>query len=177
MEYKTPMIARKLGVSPKVIMRIVSQLQMDVEKNKFGHYIFNEADVNRIIDYYTKEVANTEVAATVAHEATFKPAQVLMEPTTIMPVMQDERSLKEKISNAELALRLDRMEEKLDTKADEVVAYQLLQHRNEIEELRLQIQLLQVHLQKLEVTKPLAPVREITAKKKRRRMILSIFGL
>ncbi|UOY92935.1 chromosome segregation protein [Ectobacillus sp. JY-23] len=176
MEYKTPMVARKLGVSPKVIMRIVSQLQMDVEKNKFGHYIFSEADVNRIIDYYTKEVANTEVAATVAYEVTSAPTQVLdMKPNTI-PFMQDERSIKEKISSTELLSRLDRMEEKLDTKADEVVAYQLLQHRNEIEELRIQIQLLQTQLQKLEEAKPLAPIREITADKKRRRMILSIFG-
>ncbi|GAA3326813.1 hypothetical protein GCM10020331_064260 [Ectobacillus funiculus] len=32
MEYKTPMIAEKMGVSTKVVMRIVQQLNLEIKK-------------------------------------------------------------------------------------------------------------------------------------------------
>nr|WP_028399626.1 hypothetical protein [Ectobacillus panaciterrae] len=158
MEYKTPMVAKKLGVSPKVVMRIVQQLQLDLQKNKFGHYIFSEDDLQQILEYH-QTPENTPVAefpADFSHE--------------------EFASLKQEIQA--LSNRMTRNEGKLDAKADDVVNYQLLQHRSEIEELQKTIKLLKGRIEQLEVRKPyIAPVRENTAEKpKRRKMSLSIFG-
>ncbi|MDR4363535.1 chromosome segregation protein, partial [Bacillus anthracis] len=46
MEYKTPFIAKKLGVSPKAVVRIAQQLNLTIEKNKYGHFIFTQDDLD-----------------------------------------------------------------------------------------------------------------------------------
>ena len=76
--------------------------------------------------------------------------------------------------------RLDRMEEQMQDKANDVVTYQLLQHRREMEEMLERIQKLEAALTKEEpiyITPDSKPTYEREKKPKRRKMIFSIFGL
>ncbi len=76
--------------------------------------------------------------------------------------------------------RLDRMEEQMQDKANDVVTYQLLQHRREMEEMLERIQKLEATLKKEEpiyITPDTKPIYEREKKPKRRKMIFSIFGL
>ena len=76
--------------------------------------------------------------------------------------------------------RLDRMEEQMQDKANDVVTYQLLQHRREMEEMLERIQKLEAALTKEEPIY-ITPIQNqhMNEKKKpkRRKMIFSIFGL
>jgi chromosome-anchoring protein RacA len=180
MEYKTPMIAEKMGVSPKVVIRIVQQLNLEIKKNKFGHYVFNEEDVQKIMANYS---SCQETAATTS------PSQ---EPEASSSTPQ-HRSIKKQESSSstsehfhvlkkqmdDMEYRLLQNEERLRQKADSVVQYQLLQHRNDIEELQKKVESLEVALEQLETRKqPLAVVPDYSATKpKRRSIIFSIFGL
>ncbi|MFX3630026.1 MAG: chromosome segregation protein [Ectobacillus sp.] len=161
MEYKTPMVAKKLGVSPKVVMRIVQELDLDIQKNKFGHYVFNENDLNVIMNYYTSSSDSP------SPESKQIPQYVSVEEFT---------ASKQKIE--ELIVRMNRNEEKLLEKADNIVNYQLLQHRNEIEELQQKITTLEAIIEEIQSQKQhVAPIHEIAASKpKRRNMIFNIFG-
>lgn len=172
MQYKTPMVAEKLGVSPKVVMRIVQQLDLSLQKNKFGHYVFSESDVQQIIDYHkTSEAPETS--------ETF-PAPAPQQSSSYVTI-EEFSSLKQHMQ--QLGQRLSHNEDKMRGKADDVVNYQLLQHRSEIEELQQKIKTLEVIIERLEARNSYAaPVRDLSAgkvsseKPKRRKMILNIFG-
>jgi chromosome-anchoring protein RacA len=160
MEYKTPMVAEKLGVSPKVVMRIVQQLQLNLEKNKFGHYVFSDEDLQHIIEYHQSSENASSLPQTAPQNNDSSEEIVVFKEQ-----MQD------------LYNRMTCVEEKMNGKADDVVNYQILQHRSEIEELKQIVKGLEAKIEKLETKPYIAPVRDITAEKpKRRKMILSIFG-
>ena len=76
--------------------------------------------------------------------------------------------------------RLDRMEEQMQDKANDVVTYQLLQHRREMEEMLERIQKLEATLKKKNQS-ILLPIQSqymnVKRNQKRRKMIFSIFGL
>ncbi|MFD3450045.1 hypothetical protein ACFDTO_36325 [Microbacteriaceae bacterium 4G12] len=164
MEYKTPMIAEKLGISPKVVLRTAQQLNLNVTKNKFGHYVFTEEDVQQIMHYHS---ASQECAAAV--ESSIEPPAHLNSYDTNEKFLSLEKQLKN------ITKRLTQNEDKIHQKADDVVNYQLLQHRSEIEDLQQKIQTLEAVIHQLEVQKP--PKEQINERPKRRKMILSIFGL
>ncbi len=180
MEYKTPMIAEKMGVSPKVVMRIVQQLNLEIKKNKFGHYVFNEEDVQKIMANYS---SCQETAATTSpsqeHEASSSTPQhcSIKKQESSSSTSEHFHVLKKQMDDMEY--RLLQNEERLRQKADSVVQYQLLQHRNDIEELQKKVESLAVALEQLETRKqPLAVVPDYSATKpKRRSIFFSIFGL
>ncbi|MFP3123154.1 hypothetical protein OH784_10375 [Ectobacillus funiculus] len=228
MEYKTPMIAEKMGVSTKVVMRIVQQLNLEIKKNKFGHYVFNEEDVQTIMANYS---SSQETAATVSPPRENKVSSSTIEephsvktqrdsPSTIeephsvktqgdssgtieephsvktqgdsSSTIEEPHSIKTQGNSSapdsfhvlqkqvdDIEYRLLQNEDRLRQKADGVVQYQLLQHRNDIEELQKKVESLEAALQQLERRKqPLAVVPDYSATKpKRRSIIFSIFGL
>lgn len=181
MEYKTPMIAEKMGVSPKVVMRIVQQLNLEIKKNKFGHYVFNEEDVQKIMASYSssQETAATASPSREDEVSASTPEQPRsIKKQEISPSASEHfHTLKKQMDDIEY--RLLQNEERLRQKADSVVQYQLLQHRNDIEELQKKVDRLETALQQLETRKqPLAIVPDYsTPKAKRRNIIFSIFGL
>lgn len=161
MEYKTPFIAKKLGVSPKAIVRIAQQLNLQLEKNKFGHYIFSEADLQKMLEFQRTTVEQEENSPAPVIQAA--PADELKQFTKQLQA---------------ITMRLDRMEEKIQEKADDVVTYQLLQHRREMEEMMEKIERLESALKRKEplyITPDSQPQKQ-REKPKRRKMILSIFG-
>ncbi|SFI00295.1 MULTISPECIES: chromosome segregation protein [unclassified Bacillus (in: firmicutes)] len=162
MEYKTPMIAKTLGISPKAVIRLAQQIGLELKKNKFGHYVFYEKDLQQMLEFQR---------STSSHEHKL-PSNPAAEAAPSNEMQQFIKELKH------ISLRLDRLEEKLQEKADDVVSYQLLQHRNEIEEMHAKIEQLEAALKRKE---PIYITPEVAASKqeekpKRRKMILNIFG-
>ncbi|MBJ8106069.1 MULTISPECIES: chromosome segregation protein [Bacillus cereus group] len=161
MEYKTPFIAKKLGVSPKAVVRIAQQLNLTIEKNKYGHFIFTQGDLDQMLEYHRSQ-------ADQPHN---------IQPTQTTP-SNDFEQLAAQLNS--ITRRLDRMEEQMLDKANDVVTYQLLQHRREMEEMLERIQKLEAALKKEEpiyITPDSKPTYEREKKPKRRKMIFSIFGL
>ncbi|WP_379968369.1 chromosome segregation protein [Ectobacillus sp. sgz5001026] len=161
MEIKTPMVAEKLGVSPKVVMRIVQQLQISLQKNKNGHYVFSEEQVKQIESYNASSQIHPE-------NEDFKQTGVTRE---------DFQSLIHLIQN--LDKRVSRTEDRIQEKADDVVNYQLLQHRKELEELHTHIIQLENQLTTTEQPKGYSKeTNEVkTEPTKRKKLSLSMFGL
>ncbi|MGG2015394.1 chromosome segregation protein [Bacillus sp. S10(2024)] len=162
MEYKTPMIAKTLGISPKAVIRLAQQIGLELKKNKFGHYVFDEKDLQQMLDFQRSVPShNHELSSYHAAEAA--------------PSNEMQQFIKEL---KHISIRLDRLEEKLQDKADDVVSYQLLHHRNEMEEMHAKIDQLETALKRKEsiyITPEVAAAKQ-EEKPKRRKMILSIFG-
>ncbi|MCP1123637.1 MULTISPECIES: chromosome segregation protein [Bacillus] len=162
MEYKTPMIAKKLGTSPKAVIRLAQQIGLELKKNKFGHYVFYEQDLQQMLEFQ-RSVPNQEHEPSSYHAAEAAPSNEMQQFITQLK---------------DISLRLDRLEEKLQEKADDVVNYQLLQHRNEMEEMHARIEQLEMTLKQKEsiyMTPEVAAAKQ-EEKPKRRKMLLSIFG-
>ncbi|KFM99942.1 chromosome segregation protein [Bacillus clarus] len=160
MEYKTPFIAKKLGVSPKAVVRIAQQLNLTIEKNKYGHFIFTQSDLDQMLEHHRAQIEQEQIR-----------------PIQEKPAHEFEQLAAQ--LNA-ITKRLDRMEEQMLDKANDVVTYQLLQHRREMEEMLERIQILEAGLKKEEplyIIPDTKPTYEREKKPKRRKMIFSIFGL
>ncbi|KHF26806.1 Chromosome-anchoring protein RacA [Anoxybacillus sp. BCO1] len=79
---------------------------------------------------------------------------------------------KEQIAWDEVEQRLDALERKMEQKADDVVSFQLLQHRREMEEILQYMQQLEQRIAELERQKQIEePAVEQPIKQKRRGMI------
>ncbi|MCP8969238.1 hypothetical protein NK662_11880 [Ectobacillus sp. SYSU M60031] len=285
MEYKTPMIAEMMGVSPKVVKRIVRQLNIELKQNKLGHYIFNEEDMQQIQEQYAAEQEAAAAALpagefaslsqleelqqqiaelrgsrqkpdSAADSAQFVPLEqfralqaeveaLRKQPTPVSAVSEETlhalqeqvqalqpapsavseeafhalqeqvqalqpapsavseeafHALREQMKGLQtpppavsgqalqqlqeqleaLVLRIERNEEYMRGKADDVVNYQLLQHRREMEEMQQRIHRLEEAVAQLEARKiPVPPAGDFPQikKPKRRSAIFSVFGL
>lgn len=121
----TSAVAKMLGVSPSTIQRWVKQANLQMERTELGHYQFSEESIEilkDIKDQLSKGVLlqDLKVKGKKQRKATI---------TALKPDLELEKLMK----------RMDEYENKLSRKADEVVAYQILQHRREIEELKSEV--------------------------------------
>ncbi|WP_002148194.1 chromosome-anchoring protein RacA [Bacillus cereus] len=180
MEYKTPFIAKKLGVSPKAVVRIAQQLNLTIKKNKYGHFIFTQGDLDLMLEYHRSQMDQPQNSKTIQKTPSNDVEKL---KTQVNTIVQNTSSNDFKQLTAQLTTitrRLDRMEEQMQDKANDVVTYQLLQHRREMEEMLERIQKLEATLKKEEpiyITPDAKPTYEREKKPKRRKMIFSIFGL
>ncbi len=129
-------VARMLGVSISTVQRWVKQLELPMDKNERGHYIFNEENVE-LLKTVQEQIQNGALLQDIAPLYMKKPRKGI--------VKQHSEEGIEKLS-----ARIGELEVKLNAKADSVASYQLLQHRQEIEELQNQIQLLCSRIEVLE---------------------------
>ncbi len=166
----TKEVSKLLCVSQSTIQRWVKQANLKMERNELGHYIFSEESIDRLRKI--KEQVNNgmllhEIAAVTKRQGKVKTEQ------------PDQFQL--------FSEKLASMEEKLDSKADEVVTYQLLQHRREIEELHDLINVLTEKVEELnarqeqttEQEKWVAASKEKSffSKFRKKSIISSFFGL
>lgn len=112
---KTKEAAEFLGVDPKTIRNWAKQYEIPCKKNGYGHYVFDEAGMRMLHSIKSEKTGMPEQA---------EPAQYMQK--------QNTGAVEDKIQM--LMDRIDYLEKKLESKADEVVAVQLLNHREEIEE-------------------------------------------
>lgn len=123
---KTKEVSDLLGVNPTTVQRWIKHFNMRTETNEQGHYVFEERDVQQL-----REIQNQLNSG-----KRMKDIRLQKQGTT------EEEKQERKVPAWQYYEKLDTMmerivmlEEKLERKADDVVSYQLLKHRNELEEM------------------------------------------
>jgi chromosome-anchoring protein RacA len=133
----TRSVAELLGISTSTVQRWVKQLNLEMERNELGHFVFSEDNIELLKQVKTQlqEGILLQDITLAKHKRTGTVKNVYSETN----------------GNAdELADKIKRIETSLEQKADSVVSYQLLQHRHEMEELQKQITLLTERIAQLE---------------------------
>ncbi|SFT21172.1 MerR family transcriptional regulator [Paenibacillus sp. BC26] len=135
--------AESLNVSQTTVKRWASHFPHYFQKDRFGHYVFSSRDLSMLA--YIKE--SLERGETMDMIVLPEPEQQPEHP--LVSAVEASHSLlfgnNEQVAaasetyNSEIHCRLVQVERRLEQKADEVVAAQILQHRSELEELRKMI--------------------------------------
>lgn len=169
MQMSTAAVAKSLGVSRRTLMRWVDQLNLQLAKNELGHYQFSEEDIQTL-----KQMQEDQSSVSPQPKEQTRKGLVMTKPV----VSED------KIVN--LTNQIEELEQKIQRKADDVVSYQLLQHRKEMEELVKTIEKLEHRIEELEKmqTKPefakdsalVFDHGQATKKPRRKGLISSILG-
>lgn len=169
----TSEVANLLGVSSSTIQRWVKQLELPMERNERGHYYFNPDDIE-LLKNIQDQIHN---------------GVLLQEITPVKEKKTRKGSVKAVENHAEverLYMIVTELEAKVNSKADSVTSYQLLQHRREIEELQSQINELTTQVNQLqsklnELLPPAANNHSLAfdqekVKRKKKSFVSSLFG-
>ncbi|MFE8696701.1 MerR family transcriptional regulator [Cytobacillus sp. FJAT-53684] len=131
----TSAVAKLLGVSPSTIQRWVKQLELKMERNELGHYLFTDEDIT-LLKHVQEQLKTGVMLQDLSVEKKTRKG-------TVKAAVND--SITEK-----LIARMNDFDQRLNQKADDVVSYQLLQHRREIEELQAEVKKLHERIEHLE---------------------------
>ncbi|EIJ79793.1 polar chromosome segregation protein [Bacillus methanolicus PB1] len=131
----TSAVAKLLGVSQSTVQRWVKQLNLKMERNELGHYVFKDEDIELL-----KQV----------HEQLKNGVPLQDLAVNAKKIRKGTGKISNDRVNEELVNKINDLEKRLDDKADSVVSYQLLQHRREIEELQNEIKKLHKRIELLE---------------------------
>lgn len=123
----TSEVAKLLGVSTSTIQRWVKQLELPMERNERGHYHFSNEDIE-ILKKIHEQLQNGTLIQEIAPIKEKKSHR-----KGAVKAVEDHQALEK------LFTKVSELEIDLNSKADSVVSYQLLQHRREIEELQAQV--------------------------------------
>jgi chromosome-anchoring protein RacA len=170
----TSEVAKLLGVSASTIQRWVKQLELPMERNERGHYHFNQEDID-LLKNIQSQIQNGTLLQEIAPVQEKKPRKGILKTAPE--------------SNAELERLytiVNELEAKVNSKADSVASYQLLQHRREIEDLQCQVieltkqaEFLQSQLN--EIKNAVMPSRALVfeqgkGNRKKKNLVSSLFG-
>jgi chromosome-anchoring protein RacA len=144
--FKTKEVAEQLSVSQTTIKRWAAMFPASFPKDRFGHYIFTSQEVSLLKSVKERlEQGESLDSITLAenkplneNQPQAKPLPNIRSLTATEPPMQEVWS------------RLVRIERSLDEKADEVVSVQLLQQRQELEDLRQMVQQLAASIESIQ---------------------------
>ncbi|MGD6872018.1 MerR family transcriptional regulator [Sutcliffiella horikoshii] len=172
MELKTHEVAKELGMAPRTVRKWVQKYEIPCRKNDYGHYVYDEEALARLETLKASgEVAG---AMDVAFGTDIKEVQV----ENMSARNEDGKALEHRLQT--LTERVSRTERMVQQKADEVVSYQLLQQRKEIEELTKKVDRLEKMLDQMQTPiKKIEPplIFDQPPQQKRRNVFRSIFGL
>lgn len=171
----TTAVAKMLGVSPSTIQRWVKQANLQMERTELGHYQFSEESIKTLKDIQVQ--LNKGVLLQDLKLKVKKPRKA-----TVTAGQSD-------VVMAKLINRIDDLENMLGGKANDIVSYQILQHRREIEDLQNEVTRLSEIVQAMQETaahreeivekenKPVfTPVTSLRKFKKRNKLS-SFFGI
>jgi chromosome-anchoring protein RacA len=142
---KTKQVSEELGVNPSTIQRWVKFFNLPCQRNEHGHYLFNEnhiEELKKIKDQLSEGIAMTEVQVDLIQNEAVKTKEFTL-----------NHEIEKRLDK--LIMRIDNMERRLETKADEVVSAQLLQHRLEIDDLVKKISSLENMLSEIKEKQPI----------------------
>lgn len=167
----TTTLANKLMVSPKTIRRWIQTFQLQFEKNEHGHYQFTEEDY--ILFQSIKSNLSTgksfkEIQRIITTDKTDKPSNINKQN------LSDYEHLFNKLFET-----LKIHEKRISEKADEVVSYQILQHRREMEELQTKISSLENKICELEKQQMITESTDtpiIEERRKRKGLFRAVLG-
>ncbi|WP_404469912.1 MerR family transcriptional regulator [Sutcliffiella horikoshii] len=172
MELKTHEVAKELGMAPSTVRKWVQKYEIPCRKNDYGHYVYDEEALARLETLK----ASGEVAGALdtAYDTDIKEVQF----ENMSARNEEAKALEHRLEN--LTERVSRTERMVQQKADEVVSYQLLQQRKEIEELTKTVDRLEKMLDQMQTpVKKMEPplIFDQPPQQKRRNVFRSIFGL
>lgn len=129
---KTKQVSEMVGVDQKTIRKWTKEFDIPFERNQLGHYVFTKEAVRALADIKNKKRIS---------ESKGQAFQMVKG--------EDQKvDFGQKLSL--ILRRLDYLEEKLSRTADEVVSYQVLEHRKEIDDLVAKVQNLSHQFEKLQ---------------------------
>lgn len=125
----TSAAAKALGVSLSTVQRWAQASGLNIERNQHGHYVFSDADIEALKQIQTEQSSG---------------------PPVQQPKRKGRRTQPAAGEQDEYGEAIRTLQRQLENKADAVVSYQLLQHRQEIEELQSTVAKLEQRLEALE---------------------------
>lgn len=140
---KTSDVAKELGVNPKTVLKWIKQHDIPCEKNEIGHFEFTEEHLEQL-----KEIQTTPSSQRV------QPTEGKRQGTVSISIEETEKWKEMEGKIDQLFMRLMENERRMERKAGEVVTFQILEHRSEIDDLQKKIQKLEARIQQLEDKKP-----------------------
>ncbi|WYP28309.1 chromosome-anchoring protein RacA [Alkalihalobacillus sp. FSL W8-0930] len=142
---KTKDISERLGVNPTTVQRWTKFFNIPCEQNELGHYFYTEEQV-LVLSEINQEL-----------KAGKKMKDIQIDVGQLMATQEPSRSVKQAVPSAEYEEKLQEMmthiqdiEQKLTQKADEVVSYQLLKHRSELDDMSAMLRRLENRLIRME---------------------------
>lgn len=170
---RTKEIADEFGVNPSTIQRWIKHFQLRCEINNNGHFELNEATYEKLkhVHQETKNGKKMKDVVLLGHCFTSERHQ--------SKKMVPSQRLDEKIE--QLIILVDQLDRNIQTKADEVVEYQVLNQRKEINELNEIIHHLSQRLKVLEKEIPEKNLKQESSETERiplkKRRLAGIFSL
>lgn len=127
---KTKDISDQLGVNPTTVQRWTKYFNISCSQNELGHHVYNK-DQEKLFLYINQELKNGKKMREIdlTHLQASNQTKPQPRPSTSVATSDYEYKLKEMMNHVQ------EIEVKLAQKADEVVSYQLLKHRSEIDEM------------------------------------------
>jgi chromosome-anchoring protein RacA len=139
---KTKEVSEELGVNPTTVQRWIKYFDIPCKTNELGHYLIAQQELETLLNI--KERLNRGFTMKEIREKS-DPAQVVKEKKEKMIATN---VLEDKLE--QLIIHIEQIERKLSVKADEVVEYQVLQHRSELDNLFTMITKIDERMSKIE---------------------------
>ncbi|MGI8371366.1 MerR family transcriptional regulator [Priestia megaterium] len=134
MTMKTVDVAKSLGIHPSTVLKWVKIADIELERNESGHCEFTEENVEALRKFQKNRNRQAVVKVVEKEEV----------------VISDERAQDMQKQLDQLFLRLIENEKRTEEKAGEVVTFQILEHRSEIDRLNKVITKLENRVVELE---------------------------
>ncbi|MFN7252254.1 MAG: chromosome-anchoring protein RacA [Anaerobacillus sp.] len=143
---KTKEVSEELGVNPTTVQRWIKYFNIPCKTNELGHYLIAQKELETLLNI--KERLNRGFTMKEIREKS-DPVQVVKEKKEKMIATN---VLEDKLE--QLIIHIEQIERKLSVKADEVVEYQVLQHRSELDSLFTMITKIDERMSKIEQQLP-----------------------
>ncbi|WZY01478.1 chromosome-anchoring protein RacA [Bacillus sp. FSL W7-1360] len=138
---KTKDISDRLDVNPTTVQRWTKFFGIEHKTNEHGHYVYKEQQIATFA-YIQKQLQEGKKMKDIAFNGQTKRRTAVRIPS--VPKEQYEAKLEK------VLVQVNDLEEKLSTKADDIVSYQLLKHRSELDEMVSLIEQLEKRLEAMD---------------------------
>ncbi|WP_059105152.1 chromosome-anchoring protein RacA [Shouchella shacheensis] len=143
---KTKDVSESLGVNPTTVQRWTKFFGIACDVNDQGHFLYTKSDVEQLASIHEQLQAGKrmkEIRIEGGAVEGEEPKESISRSLSV-PTKQYEARL------AQLFTHVDELEEKLEAKADDVVSYQLLKHRSELDEMAGLLSRLESRMERIE---------------------------
>lgn len=169
--FKTKTVSEELGVNPTTIQRWVKHFNLTCQKNDHGHYLFSEQDLEDL-----REIKKKLDSGLLMSDIQIAAQAVPAKPSAPAAVGQFD------IRFEHLMSQIEKLEKKIEEKADDVLSYQVLQHASEMDDMMKRLIKIEEKIEDIEVSLlklPKFPEEAAGAgfKKGRKNWLVSLFSL
>ncbi|TWI58915.1 chromosome-anchoring protein RacA [Halalkalibacter nanhaiisediminis] len=141
---KTKEVSERLGVNPTTVQRWAKYFGLTCETNEHGHYLFTERHVE-VMTFVQEQLQEGKRMKEI--DLSLFPEVILQEGKKDLQMVD---TIKYEVKLEEVMQRVQELEHRISQKADEVVSYQLLKHRSELEDMIKMIKNLEGRLTEME---------------------------